>query len=153
MEFLFGILAWLIFAIFLSIHLRVKRKREELESRWIEEEDVMRGAIAIRVNQILTECLISLTRQRARAYGPWIPSLLDGGYNFTLYKDSRGRVSAERQHRVVSPNVALTAVKQTIADILAAPVSYDNDGREMPHRVIDLETLYGAERELLEMGA
>lgn len=139
MEFLFGIAVWIVFAIFLSIHLRVKRQREEREMRWIEEAEVIRRAGSIRVNQILTECFVSLTRQRAKAYGPWIPSLLDGGYNFTLYKDSRGRVSVERQHRVVSPKVALTAVRFTM--------------KELAGSRFDLSELSSAEAELLEMGA
>lgn len=81
----------------------------------------------------------SLKKQHACGYGPWLSSLLDGGYNFTLYKDSRGRVSVERQHRIVSPKVALTAVRFTM--------------KELAGSRFDLSELSSAEAELLEMGA
>ncbi len=139
MEFLFGILAWVVFAIYLSIHLRVKRKREEREYQRFFEDIADRSVVEAQVQRILTECYHSLTKQNAAAFGPWIPSLLDGGCDFTLYRDSQGRVHVERQHRTVSPEVALTAVRWTIAEL--------SGGR------FDLSTLYAAQRELLEMGA
>lgn len=139
MEFLFGILAWVVFAIYLSIHLRVKRKREEREYQRFFEDIADRSVVEAQVQRILTECYHSLTKQNAAAFGPWIPSLLDGGCDFSLYRDSRGGVSVERQGRAVRPSVALTAVRWTMNELAGSR--------------FDLSQLASAESELLEMGA
>lgn len=153
MEFVAGALAWLVFVGVMSIHLRVRKAKEEAEYIRMLNDDADKSVVFERVNDIMLRCHIDLERQHATAYGPWITSLLDGGNDFSMYLDSRGGVRVERQHRNISPKVAITAVRMTIKDILETPLSYDKDGREMPHRVIDLGTLYAAERELLEMGA
>lgn len=127
--------------------------QEDGEYNKVVERVRKREVVSTEVQRILKRCMNDLTRQKAAGFGPWIPSLMDGGYNFQILYDSRGRVRVERQHRDVDPRVALTAVRRTLEDLLSAPVSYDKDGREMPRRRLDLETLLLAERELLEMGA
>lgn len=152
-EFLAGFFAWLAFIVPVCIHLMSKRMREDGEYNKVVERVKEREVVSTKVQRILKRCMDDLTRQNAAAFGPWIPSLMDGGNNFYISYDSRGRVHVERQHRDVPPSVALTAVKRTIEDLLSAPLSYDKDGREMPRRRLDLGTLLLAERELLEMGA
>lgn len=138
-ELLAGLFAWLLFIIPVCIHLRLKQKKEEGEYDALVKRVTERELVGEKVNCILKTCMADLTRQHAMAFGPWIPSLLDGGDNFTIYRDSRGRVRVERQHRNVPPNVALTAVQWTI--------------KELAGRRFDLGALRLAERELLEMGA
>lgn len=138
-ELLAGLFAWLAFIIPVSLHLRMKKMREEKEHNELCERVSKRELAGVKVNAVLKRCYADLTKQHAMAYGPWISSLLDGGYNFSMYRDSRGGVHVERQHRTVSPEVALTAVRWTIAELSGSR--------------FDLSTLYAAQRELLEMGA
>lgn len=139
MEYVAGLIAWIIFIIPVCIHLRLKRKKEEGEYDAVVKRVTERELVGEKVNEILKECHNDLRRQHATAYGPWLSSLMDGGYNFTILRDLRGRVYVERQHRNVSPNVALTAVQWTI--------------KELSGRRFDLGALRFAERELMEMGA
>lgn len=107
-----------------------------------------------RVHDIVKAAYIDLKRQRAVSHGPWLAALLDGGAGpfFTGTVDKWGRWQAAQEWRRVEPAVALTAVRWTIRELLAAPVSYDKDGNEMPRREFDLSVLRRAETELEEMG-
>ena len=106
-----------------------------------------------RVHEIVKAAYLDLKRQRAVSHGPWLAALLDGGagFFFTGTVDKWGRARAEQEWRRVEPAVALTAVRWTIRELLAAPVSYDKDGNEMPRRTFNLDVLRRAESELANM--
>lgn len=119
----------------------------------VEEEALLAYATATenaaRAREIIYSCHRDLNKQRVAAYGPWISSLLDGPM-FIKY-DERGRIKVETVAKTISPDVALTAIRRTIEEIVSAPVSYDKDGNEMPHRVVNLDGLRRAEAELEKM--
>ena len=93
------------------------------------------------VRSVVENALKDLKRQRAAGYGPWLSSLLDGGSSFYFdgAPDRWGRVRVVREWRGVGPEMALSAVRFTIRDLMGSRFSLDG--------------LRRAERELMDMGA
>jgi len=125
-----------------------KERTREAEYAAMREEYDSRIADGDKVREILKNCFLDLKRQGARGYGPWIAALLDGPDMFFVERDERGRVKVEKEWTGAGADMALEAVRRTIREIAAAPVSYDRDGNEMPRRVVSLGVLNQAKADL-----
>lgn len=111
-------------------------RRKRLEAEAIRAAYATETANAARAEELVRECVMDLKRQRAGAHGPWLAALIDGP--LYLQYDERGRIQVKALTKPVTPGLALSAVRLTIADL--------SGGR------FNLDALYRAARELSNMG-
>ena len=120
---LFSILLWVIAITLFKLIGNRRKARQSAENAEISDFPALDD---IRVHEIIKAAYLDLERQRARAYGPWLSALLDGGpgFYFTGTVDQRGRERA-REWRRVEPAVALTAIRFTIRDLAGSRFNLD----------------------------
>lgn len=121
---LFSILLWVIAITLFKLIGNGRNARQSAENAEISDFSALDD---VRVHEIIKAAYLDLEKQRARAYGPWLSALLDGGpgFYFTGTVDQRGRERAEREWRRVEPAVALTAIRFTIRDLAGSRFNLD----------------------------
>lgn len=78
-----------------------------------------------RVRDILKAALESLKRQGAGGFGPWIPSILDGGPQLYIVKRTARKIVVEREWTGAAPAVALTAIRFTLDELAGGRFNLD----------------------------
>ena len=97
MEYLIAFIVWLAFIIPVCIHLSSKRKRELVAAVEFDAHRDVKEVEAGRVRAIANIAHLSLQKQGARGYGPWLSSII--------------------VHDSPDKKVALTAVRWTIREL------------------------------------
>ena len=119
------------------LHLRRGWKRQDaLELAEMQERNDARSQ---KVHEILFAVYNDLRKQRAAGYGPWISTLLGGGSLFISGYDEDGRAHVENTGREICPEIALTAIRHTISDLVGSRFNLD----ALVHAADELKTMMG----------
>lgn len=131
-EIFIGAAVGLSVAVLGAAAMKKSQKQEQARETAEAVRRCQEGGARILAVDALKRAEMSLRKQKGAGYGPWIAACL---------KRAEGG-------QVVEPSVALMAVRWTLRELEAAPVSYDKDGNEMYRREFDTTALEMAAREL-----